>query len=77
MTAYLGALALMGLYFAADDRYLLGAALFVVADGAFGGFFIVVANSFLPDIASEEERDTVSSRGWAMGYLGEGPCCSP
>lgn len=69
VTAYLGAFATMGLYFAADDRYLLGAALFVVANVAFGAS-IVVANSFLPDIASEEERDTVSSRGWAMGYLG-------
>ncbi len=33
---------------------------------------MVFYNSFLPDIASEEERDRVSSYGWAMGYLGGG-----
>ncbi|GAA3991582.1 MFS transporter [Thermobifida alba] len=69
VTAYLGAFSTMGLYFVHGDRYLLGAGLFVVANVAFGAS-IVVANSFLPDLASEDERDAVSSRGWAMGYLG-------
>ncbi|UOE21549.1 MFS transporter [Thermobifida halotolerans] len=69
VTAYLGAFATMGLYFVHGDRYLLGAGLFVLANVAFGAS-IVVANSFLPDIADEDERDAVSSRGWAMGYLG-------
>jgi UMF1 family MFS transporter len=32
----------------------------------------VFYNAYLPDIASEEERDRVSSYGWAMGYLGGG-----
>jgi UMF1 family MFS transporter len=32
----------------------------------------VFYNSYLPDIASESERDRVSSYGWAMGYLGGG-----
>ncbi|MGE5251311.1 MAG: MFS transporter, partial [Bacteroidota bacterium] len=36
------------------------------------GAAIVFYNSFLPDIASEDERDRVSSYGWAMGYLGGG-----
>ncbi|TDQ50240.1 UMF1 family MFS transporter [Actinorugispora endophytica] len=67
--AYLGAFATMGLYFVQGDRYLLGAGLFVLANVAFGAS-IVVANSFLPDISAEDERDAVSSRGWATGYLG-------
>lgn len=29
-------------------------------------------NAYLPDIASEDQRDRVSSFGWAMGYLGGG-----
>jgi MFS transporter, UMF1 family len=36
------------------------------------GAAIVFYNAYLPDIASEEERDRVSSYGWAMGYLGGG-----
>ncbi|KUP97466.1 MFS transporter [Thermobifida cellulosilytica] len=69
VTAYLGAFATMGLYFVHGDRYVLGAGLFVVANVAFGAS-VVVANAFLPDLASEDERDAVSSRGWATGYLG-------
>ena len=30
----------------------------------------VVYYSWLPDLASPDERDAVSSRGWAFGYLG-------
>ncbi|GLU48798.1 MFS transporter [Nocardiopsis ansamitocini] len=67
--AYLGAFATMGLYFVQGDAYLLGAGLFVLANLCFGAS-IVVYNSFLPDIATPDERDAVSSRGWAMGYLG-------
>jgi UMF1 family MFS transporter len=29
-------------------------------------------NAFLPEIASEDQRDKVSSRGWALGYIGGG-----
>jgi UMF1 family MFS transporter len=32
----------------------------------------VVYNSFLPEIASERERDDVSSKGWGIGYIGGG-----
>jgi MFS transporter, UMF1 family len=33
---------------------------------------MVFYNAYLPDIASEDQRDKVSSYGWAMGYLGGG-----
>ncbi len=36
------------------------------------GAALVFANAFLPDIAAPEERDSVSSRRWALGYLGGG-----
>ncbi|MFC3996325.1 MFS transporter [Nocardiopsis sediminis] len=67
--AYLGAFATMGLYFVQGTGYLLGAGLFVLANLAFGAS-VVVYNAFLPEIATADERDDVSSRGWAMGYLG-------
>ncbi|MFC7331134.1 MFS transporter [Marinactinospora rubrisoli] len=67
--AYVGAFATMGLYFVQGTGYLLGAALFVLANLAFGAS-VVVYNAFLPEIATAQERDGVSSRGWAAGYLG-------
>ncbi|MGK5113291.1 MULTISPECIES: MFS transporter [unclassified Geodermatophilus] len=67
--AALGALATTGLFFVADGRYLLGALLFVVANISFGAA-TVVYYSWLPDLAGPDERDAVSSRGWAFGYVG-------
>ncbi|MFG1707349.1 MFS transporter [Nonomuraea sp. M3C6] len=69
--AYVGALATMGLYFVEGDRYMLGGVLFILANLAYGSS-VVVYDSFLPQISSPEERDGVSSRGWAIGYLGGG-----
>src|SRR5262249_5925021 len=69
--AYIGAGATTGLVFLTGSRYALGATLFLVANLAFGAS-VVVYNSFLPQIADENERDAISSRGWAWGYLGGG-----
>ena len=67
--AILGALATTALYFVADGRWLMGALLFVVANIAFGAA-TVVYYSWLPDLAGPDERDAVSSKGWAFGYVG-------
>jgi MFS transporter, UMF1 family len=69
--AYLGSAATTGLVFLTGERFLLGGALLLVANLAFGAS-IVVYNSFLPQLAGPDERDEVSSRGWAVGYLGGG-----
>ena len=69
--AYAGALATAGLALVSGGRYLLGAGLFLVANICFGAS-IVVYYSFLPEIAGPDERDAVSSRGWAFGYFGGG-----
>ncbi|WP_372521946.1 MFS transporter [Sulfuricaulis sp.] len=69
--AYVGAFATMGLYFLQGTNYLLGGALFLVANLSFGAS-IVFYNAFLIDIALPEERDRVSSMGWAIGYIGGG-----
>jgi UMF1 family MFS transporter len=70
-TAFLAAAATIGFVFVTGDRYLLGGVLFLIANIA-GGASIVVYNSFLPQLAGPDERDKVSSRGWALGYLGGG-----
>lgn len=69
--AYLGAFATVTMFFVSGGAYLLGGVLFVIANVAFGAS-IVVYNAFLPEIAGPDERDGVSARGWAMGYLGGG-----
>ena len=67
--ATLGSLCTMAMFFVADGRYMLGAALYIVANLCFGAA-TVVYYSWLPDLASPDDRDKVSSRGWAIGYLG-------
>jgi UMF1 family MFS transporter len=69
--AYLGAGATMAMLFLTGDRFALGAVLFIVANVSFGAS-VVVYNSFLPQIAGPNERDSVSSIGWAVGYIGGG-----
>ena len=69
--AYLGALATVGLYFLQGTNYLLGGALFIVANVSFGAS-VVFYNAFLPEISPPDKRDFVSSMGWALGYLGGG-----
>jgi UMF1 family MFS transporter len=69
--AYLGSAATIGLLFLTGERYLLGAALFLLANIALGAS-VVVYNSFLPQLAGPDERDSVSSIGWAIGYIGGG-----
>ncbi|MFG1882523.1 MFS transporter [Micromonospora sp. NPDC049102] len=69
--AFTGAGATIAMAFVTGDRYLLGGALFLVANISFGAA-IVVYNSFLPQLGGPDERDGISSRGWALGYLGGG-----
>ncbi|MFE9998545.1 MFS transporter [Streptomyces avermitilis] len=67
VTAYVGAAATAGMFFLDGDRYLLGGALLLVANAA-QAVSMMLYNSYLPQIAPPEERDAVSSRGWAFGY---------
>ncbi|WP_129633395.1 MFS transporter [Candidatus Oscillochloris fontis] len=69
--AYVGAFATMGLFFVQGSNYMLGGGLFLIANLAFGAA-MVFYNAYLPEIASPDRRDTVSSQGWATGYLGGG-----
>ncbi|WP_306337268.1 MFS transporter [Streptomyces sp. KL118A] len=65
--AYLGSAATAGMFFLDGERYLLGGFLLIVANASLA-VSMVLYNSYLPQIASPEERDAVSSRGWAFGY---------
>jgi UMF1 family MFS transporter len=69
--AYLGAAATVAMYWLTGGAYLRAGLLFLVANTAFGAS-VVLYNSFLPEIASPEDRDRVSSTGWGVGYLGGG-----
>ncbi len=69
--AYTGATATILLFFVQGSLILLGGLLFIVANLSFGAA-LVLYNAFLPDIAGPDERDSVSSRGFAFGYAGGG-----
>ncbi|WP_055596740.1 MFS transporter [Streptomyces hirsutus] len=65
--AYTGAAATACMFLLDGERYLLGGVLLVVANAA-QSVAMMLYNSYLPQIATPQERDTVSSRGWAFGY---------
>jgi MFS transporter, UMF1 family len=69
--AYVGAGSTVGLFLVQGDLVLTGGGLFIVANLSFGAA-IVFYNAFLVEIASPDKRDAVSSRGFALGYLGGG-----
>ena len=66
-----GVLAGCGLFFIEGNLYLLGSLLIIVSNLAMGGS-LVFYNAFLGDICTDDQRDKVSSRGFAVGYLGGG-----
>jgi UMF1 family MFS transporter len=69
--AWAGSAMAMLMYFVAGSNWQLGAVLLVFAT-LFLGSSLVVYDAILVDIAEPAERDRVSSRGWALGYLGGG-----
>ena len=67
---YLGALACIALFFFTKNTHVLfGLTASVIASIGYCGS-IVFYNAFLPEIAPKEEHDTVSAKGFAMGYIG-------
>ena len=67
---WLGSLACIALFFfSSSAQTWIGTLGFALATiGAAGG--IVFYNAFLPEIASEENYDRVSAKGYAYGYIG-------
>lgn len=68
---YIGVGATCLMFFITGNLYWLGGLLFIVANLAFGAA-VVLYNGFLNEITTEDQRDKVSSRGFAYGYLGGG-----
>ena len=69
--AYSGATATILLFFVQSSSILIGGLLFIIANLSFGAA-IVFYNAFLPDIAPPAAQDSVSSKGFAYGYVGGG-----
>lgn len=69
--AYVGAAATCGLYLVTGTRWVLGVVLFLLANVAYAAS-VVIYYALLPAITPPDDRDAVSSRGWAVGYLGGG-----
>jgi len=66
---YLGSLACIGLYFFTGENVEYGIACSITASIGFAGS-LVFYNGFLPEVASKEKMDSVSAKGFAMGYIG-------
>jgi UMF1 family MFS transporter len=54
-----------------DDTYLLGSILYIIGNVGFAGANIFY-ESILPHIAKKGDVDQISTRGYALGYLGGG-----
>ena len=68
---YIAVVATCLMFFVDGSLYWLGGFLFIVANLSFGAA-LVFYNGFLNEITTEDQRDKVSSRGYAYGYLGGG-----
>jgi UMF1 family MFS transporter len=69
--AWTGAAAATAMFWLEGSAWQAGAALMMVASLCAGGSFVVY-DAILCRIATPDERDRVSSRGWAFGYAGGG-----
>lgn len=68
---WLGALACVAMVAVAGTDWQLGTALFAVAYLGYS-CSLVVSHSLVVDLSSPAERDHISSKGWAISYLGGG-----
>ena len=69
--AWLGAAAACMLFFLVGTNWRFGALMMIIATIGLGAS-LVVYDAILVRIAHPDDRDKVSSRGWALGYLGGG-----
>ncbi len=66
---YLGVTASCLLFFIADNYYVYGSILLIIANLCFGAANVLY-NAYLVDLTTEDRRDFISSYGFAAGYLG-------
>src|SRR5437763_7408004 len=66
---YLGSLACLSLFWFDKSTLYLGIAGCILAAIGYCGS-LVFYNSYLPEIAAEEDQDRISAKGFAYGYVG-------
>ncbi|MCX6403588.1 MAG: MFS transporter [Actinobacteria bacterium] len=69
--AWIGSIGAASMFFVSGTNWLLGIVLLTIANLALGGS-LVVYDAILNEISTPNERDAVSSKGWALGYVGGG-----
>lgn len=71
ISAFGGATATALMSLVGGTNWQLGVLLFVLGNIGYGTS-VVIYYSFIPEIATADERDGLSTKGWAFGYLGGG-----
>lgn len=66
---YLGSIACCALYWFTKDTFSLGIVCCILAAIGYCGS-LVFYNSYLPEIAADKDKDRVSAKGFAYGYIG-------
>ena len=66
---YLGAVSCMGLYFFSLENIYLSLFNYFLALVGFWGS-LVFYNSYLPDVAFKNQQDSLSAKGFSLGYIG-------
>lgn len=65
----IGSIACVGLFFFNKDNIIYGLLCFMIATIGFWAS-LVFYNSYLPEIATVDERDRLSAKGFSYGYIG-------
>ncbi|MFN0049235.1 MAG: MFS transporter [Cytophagales bacterium] len=66
---FIGSTACMLLYFFETETANFAIIMFVLAGIGYSGSFVFY-NSYLPEIATEDQYDRISAKGYSMGYIG-------
>jgi UMF1 family MFS transporter len=66
---YIGVLSSSLLFFVKGDSYIMGGIILIIANMSFAAANVFY-NAFLIDIATEDQRDKISSYGYGAGYIG-------
>jgi UMF1 family MFS transporter len=69
--AVVGVIASIALYIPHGDMYKLGGLIYIIGNIGFAGANVFY-NALLPHVAKDDEIDQVSTKGYALGYVGGG-----
>jgi len=67
--SYIGSVSCLFLFFSTADQLLLICSLFIISSVCYS-LGVVFYNAYIPQIATPEQFDMVSAKGFAWGYLG-------